>query len=51
MVDYSISSLRTFLYLPGSSVFDDPGKYKTLITNCVMNRLMSILFHFSQEIS
>ena len=24
----SISSLRTFLYLPGSSVCDDPGKYK-----------------------
>ena len=28
MVDYSISSLRTFSYLPGSSLCDDPGKYK-----------------------
>ena len=46
MVDYSISLLRT-LYLPGSSVYDDPGKYKkSLITNCVINRIMSILFSF-----
>ena len=46
MVDYSISSLRTFfLYLPGSPVCDDPGKYKNnLITYCVINRVMSILF-------
>ena len=28
MGDYSISSLRTFLYLPRSSVCDNPGKYK-----------------------
>ena len=50
MVDYSISSLRTFLYLPGSSVCDDPGKYKkNLITNCVINRLMSILFSFQSR--
>ena len=35
MVDYSISSLRT-LYLPGSSVYDYSGKYKILITNCVI---------------
>ena len=28
MVDYSISLLRTFLYLPWSSVCDDTGKYK-----------------------
>ena len=27
MVDYSNGSLRTFFYLPGSSVFDDHGKY------------------------
>ena len=45
----SISSLRTFLYLPGSSVCDDPGKYKNLITNYVMNRLMSILFSFQSR--
>ena len=38
MVDYSICSLRTFLYLPESSVCDDPGKYKNLITNCVINK-------------
>ena len=31
----------------GSSVCDDPGKYlKILIPNCVINRLMSILFSF-----
>ena len=35
----SIRSLRTFLYLPGLSVCDDPDKYKkNLITNCVINR-------------
>ena len=28
MAACSISSLRTFLYLPGSSVCEDPGKYK-----------------------
>ena len=41
------------MYLPGSSVCDDPGKNKkNLITNCVINRLMSIFFfHFNQEIS
>ena len=47
----SISSLLTFLYLPGSSVCDDPGKYikKTLISNCVINRFMSILFSFQSR--
>ena len=47
----SISSPRTFLYLPGSSVCDDLGKYKKkyLITNCVINRLMSILFSFQSR--
>ena len=49
MVDYSISSLRTFLYLPGLSVCDPPGKYNNLITNCVINRLMSILFSFQSR--
>ena len=46
--DYSISSLRTFLYLPGSSVCGDPGNYikKNLKTNSVINKLMSILFSF-----
>ena len=55
MVDYSVSSLRTFLYLPGSSLCDDPDKYiykkkkKNLITNCVINRLMSIVFSFQSR--
>ena len=44
MVEYSISSQRIFLYLAASSVCDDPAKYKNLITNYVINRLMSILF-------
>ena len=48
----SISSLRIkdFLYLPGSC--DDPRKYiykNNLITNCVINRLMSILFSFQSR--
>ena len=46
MVDYSISSLRTCLYLPGASLCDDPGKYKNLITNLVINRLVSLFYLF-----
>ena len=51
MVEYSISSQRSVLYLLGSSVCDDPVKYKkkNLITNCVINRLMSILFSFQSR--
>ena len=45
----SISSLRIFLYLPGSSVCDDPGKYKNININCVVNRLMSIVFSFQSR--
>ena len=31
----------------GTSVCDDPGKYKkNLKTNCVISRLMSVLFPF-----
>ena len=49
MVDYSISSLyKDFLYLPESSVCDDPGKYKkkNYITNCVTNRSINVYFIF-----
>ena len=46
-VDYSIAH-KDFLYLPRSSVCDDPGK-QNLITNCVMNRLMSIIFSFQSK--
>ena len=46
MVDYS-----DILYLPGSSECDNPGKYKKkhLITNCVINRLMSIFYSFQSR--
>ena len=44
----SISSLKIFLYLQGSSVCDDPGKYKkNLIINCVISRLMSFFIFIS----
>ena len=36
MVDFAISSLRTFLYLPGSPVCDDPGKYKIILLQTVL---------------
>ena len=50
MVDlYSTGSHRIVYILPGSSVCDDPVKYKNLITNCVINRLMSILFSFKSR--
>ena len=48
MVDYSISSLRTF-YICRASVCDDPCKYRNLKTNCVISRLMSILFSFQSR--
>ena len=49
MVDYSISSLRSFIFA-GTSVCDDPGKYKkNLKTNCVISRIMSILFSFQSR--
>ena len=49
MVDIIRLAHKGFLYLPGSSVCDDPGKYKNLLTNCVINRLMSIVFSFQSR--
>ena len=46
MVDYSISSLRTFLYLPGRRFVTIPANTKNLKTNCVISRLMFIIFLF-----
>ena len=47
MVDYSISSLRTFYICRGRRFVTIPANIKkNLITNCVINRLMSILFSF-----
>ena len=47
MVDYSISSQRT-LYLPGRPV-TIPANIKHLKTNCIISRLMSILFSFQSR--
>ena len=41
--------MKEFLYLPGLLVCDDPSKCKNLITNCDINRLMSVLFSFQSR--
>ena len=46
MVDYSIRSLRTFLYLPGSSLCDDPGKYKKKSYNKLGYKQINVYFIF-----
>ena len=47
MVEYPISSQRIFIFAAG--VCDEPGKYRNLITNCVINRLMAILLSFQSR--
>ena len=49
MVDYSISSLRTFLYLPGRRFMTIPANIENLKTHCVRSRLMFILFSFQSR--
>ena len=49
MVDYSISSLKGVLYLPGRRFVTIPANIKNLKTNCVISRLMSILFSFQSR--
>ena len=45
MVDYSISSLRTFYICRDRRCVTIPEKKESYtVTNCVINRLMSILF-------
>ena len=49
MVDYSISSLRTFYICRDGRFLTIPANIKNLITNCVINRLMSIVFSFQSR--
>ena len=50
MVDYSDSSLRTFRICRDRPFVTIPANIKkVLITNCVIDRLMSILFSFQSR--
>ena len=49
MVDYSISSLRTFYTYRDRRFVTIPANIKNLITNCVINRLMSIVLSFQSR--
>ena len=49
MVDYSISSLRTFYICRDHRFVTIPESIKNLITNCVIKRLMFILFSFQSR--
>ena len=49
MVDYSFNSLRTFYICRDHRFVMIPANIKNLITNCVINRLMSILFSFQSR--
>ena len=46
MVGYSISSRMTFYICLDHRFVTIPANIKNLTTNCVINRLMSILFSF-----
>ena len=49
MVDYLISSLKTFYICRDRQFVTIPANIKNLITDCVINRLMSILFSFQSR--
>ena len=49
MVDYSISSLRTFYICRDRRCVTIPANIKNLITKWVINRSMSILFSFQSR--
>ena len=49
MEDYSIGSLRIFLYLPGRRFVTIPENIKKNSNNCVITVLMSILFSFQSR--
>ena len=46
MVEYLISSQRIYYICRDRRCVTSPANIKNLITNCVINRLMSILFSF-----
>ena len=49
MGDYSTSSLRAFYICRDRRFVTIPANINILITNCVINRLMSILFSFQSR--